>query len=131
MRHIHRGSSPANNLHNVPFHLIFLLSMLTALHGASILKVLVILPTKYAFAKATSGTRLAVPVKWLFDGGVLLANEWYEVYPFANLHSGFAFLDAWCGVYPRWPVNFNITMLRLVSFSIDYHWACNISALQM
>jgi hypothetical protein len=32
--------------------------------------------------------------------------------------------DSWGGVYPRWHVSFNITMLRLVSFSIDYHWAC-------
>lgn len=24
---------------------------------------------------------------------------------------------------PRWHVNFNITMLRLISFGMDYHWA--------
>src|SRR6266404_9249984 len=37
-----------------------------------------------------------------------------------------AFLqDSWHGVYPRWHVSFNITMLRLVSFSIDHHWACS------
>ena len=35
------------------------------------------------------------------------------------------FQDTWCGVYPCWHVNFNITTLQLVSFSIDYHWACN------
>jgi hypothetical protein len=29
------------------------------------------------------------------------------------------------GVYPRWHVSFNITMLRLVSFNMDYFWACN------
>ncbi|KAF8257130.1 hypothetical protein EI94DRAFT_1818911 [Lactarius quietus] len=70
-------------------------------------------------------TRLAVPVVWVFNGGVLLANEWYEGYAFASLHLGFAFLDTWHGVYPRWHVSFNITMLRLMSFSVDYHWACS------
>ena len=99
--------------------------MLTILHGASFLKVLVILSANFALAKATGGTRFAVPVMWLFNAGVLLATEWYEGYAFANLHSGFAFLDTWRGVYPRWHVSFNITMLRLVSFSIDYHWACS------
>ena len=31
--------------------------------------------------------------------------------------------DAWEGIYPRWYVSFNITMLRLVSFNMDYYWA--------
>ena len=92
MRPILRDSSPANNLHRVPFYLIFSLIMLTILHGASVLKVLVILSANYALAKATGGTRFAVPVTWLFNAGVLLANEWYEGYAFADLHSGFAFL---------------------------------------
>ncbi|KAK0460900.1 MBOAT, membrane-bound O-acyltransferase family-domain-containing protein [Desarmillaria tabescens] len=29
----------------------------------------------------------------------------------------------WEGVYPRWYISFNITMLRLVSFNMDYHVA--------
>jgi len=117
--------------------------MLSILHGASILKVLIILSANYALANATGGTRLAVPVTWLFNGGVLVANEWYEGYAFASLHSGLGFLvrwahyhtfcigthlllqDSWRGVYPRWHVSFNITMLRLVSFGIDHHWARN------
>lgn len=28
------------------------------------------------------------------------------------------------GFLPRWHVNWNITMLRLVSFNMDYYWAC-------
>jgi hypothetical protein len=93
MRPILRGSSPpTNNLHRVPFYLIFSLIMLTVLHGASVLKVLILLSLNYALAKATGGTRLAVPATWIFNGGVLLANQWYEGYAFANLHSGFAFL---------------------------------------
>ena len=93
MRPILRGSSPpTNNLHRVPFYLIFSLIMLTILHGASVIKVLIILSVNYALAKATGGTRLAVPVTWIFNGCVLLANEWYEGYAFGNLHLGFAFL---------------------------------------
>ena len=142
-RPIFRGSSPpTNNLHRVPFYLIFSLLMLIILHGASVLKVLIILSANYVLAWATGGRRFAVPVTWIFNCVVLLANEWYEGYSFASLHSGFAFLvccahyhalsptyillqDSWGGVYPRWHVSFNITMLRLVSFSVDYHWACN------
>jgi hypothetical protein len=31
--------------------------------------------------------------------------------------------DEWRGARPRWHVNFNITMLRLVAFGMDAHWA--------
>jgi protein-cysteine N-palmitoyltransferase HHAT len=92
-RPILRGSSPPTNyLHRVPFYLIFSLLMLIVLHGASVLKVLIILSANYGLAKATGGKRFAVPVTWLFNGGVLLANEWFGGYAFASLHSGFAFL---------------------------------------
>lgn len=26
-------------------------------------------------------------------------------------------------MYPRWWISFNITMLRLISFNMDYYWA--------
>ncbi|KAH8986223.1 hypothetical protein EDB86DRAFT_3082942 [Lactarius hatsudake] len=103
IRLILRDSSPTNNLHRIPFYLIFSLLML------------IVRRANYGLAKATGGTQLAVPVTWLFNDEVLFANEWYGGYAFASLHSGFTFLH----------VRFNITMLRLMSFSIDYHWACN------
>ena len=67
MRPILRNLSQANNLHRVPFYLIFSLIVLTILHGASVLKVIFILSANYALAKATGGTRFAVPVTWLFN----------------------------------------------------------------
>jgi len=66
--------------------------MLAILHGASILKVVCILPINYVIARATGGTRFAIPATWIFNGGVLLTNEWCEGYTFETLHSGLAFL---------------------------------------
>ena len=34
------------------------------------------------------------------------------------------FEDTIQGEYHRWFIPFNFTMLRLVSFNMDYHWAC-------
>ena len=31
--------------------------------------------------------------------------------------------DAHSGLLPRWHVNYNITMLRLISYGMDAHWA--------
>jgi protein-cysteine N-palmitoyltransferase HHAT len=92
MRPVLRVSAPTDNLHRLPFYIILSLLMLAILHGASVLKVVCILSINYAIAKATGGTRLAIPAAWIFNGGVLLANEWYEGYTFETLHSGLAFL---------------------------------------
>jgi len=92
MRRVSRDPAPANNLHRVPFYIIFSLLMLVILHGASIIKVLLILSVNYGLAKATGGTRLAIPATWLFNSGVLLANKWYEGYLFGALHPGLTFL---------------------------------------
>ena len=32
--------------------------------------------------------------------------------------------DSFQGAYHRWQIPFNFSMLRLVSFSMDYYWAC-------
>jgi hypothetical protein len=92
MRSVLRVSAPADNLHKLPFYIFFSLFMLSVLIGASILKVLCILSINYSITKATGGTRLAIPATWLFNGGILVANEWYEGYTFATLHPGLAFL---------------------------------------
>lgn len=36
--------------------------------------------------------------------------------------------DAMGGLLPRWHVGFNITMLRMVSFGLDYHWRETLSS---
>ncbi|KAI0091274.1 MBOAT, membrane-bound O-acyltransferase family-domain-containing protein [Irpex rosettiformis] len=114
-----------DRLHLVPFLLTFSLVMLTALHGTSILKMAVILSLNYAIAKSCRGSKLAPLLAWVFNGGVLFANEWGEGYRFGNIHPGLQSWDHWEGIYPRWHIIFNITMLRLVSFNMDYYWACN------
>jgi D-alanyl-lipoteichoic acid acyltransferase DltB (MBOAT superfamily) len=56
-------------------------------------------------------------------------NEYYDGYRFANiLGPGFAWLDALEGVQARWHILFNFAMIRLVSFNMDYYWACRSAA---
>jgi D-alanyl-lipoteichoic acid acyltransferase DltB (MBOAT superfamily) len=116
--------------------------MLMGLHGTSIIKIFTILLANFAIAKIGRGGRWAPLATWVFNGAVLFANEWYSGYTFAVLHPSFKVLvrigndgiaafwlndiqDSLQGVYPRWQVSFNITMLRLVSFNMDYFWTCN------
>jgi hypothetical protein len=125
MRPIVHTSAPVNNLYRRPFYILFSLLMLATLHGTSIFKVLLILSLNYALAKATGGTRFCVPVTWLFNGGVLLANKWYEGYAFADLHPGLALLVRHKPALPCSPAEV------LISFAGSVEWRIPTLACQL
>ncbi|KAI0788249.1 MBOAT-domain-containing protein [Fomes fomentarius] len=120
-----RPLSDPNNVFLVPFLVGFSTIMLFALHGTSALKVYFIISCNYAIAKATGASRTGPLLTWTFNVLVLFGNEWNSGWHYASIHPTLASMDAWAGIYPRWYISFNITMLRLVSFSMDYYWACN------
>ncbi|CAE7098754.1 unnamed protein product [Rhizoctonia solani] len=108
----------SHNASRAPFLMVFSLLMLTGLHGTSALKILAILAANYWIAM------LKIPaLTWIFNGAVLFASNWYEGFRFGDVHGALASLDNLPGFYPRWHISFNITMLRLLSFNMDYYWA--------
>ena len=77
---------------------------------------------------------------WTFNIGILFANELCRGYPYAGFarllqpwsdvaesHSSSSnwgsYLDSYGGLIPRWEILFNITVLRLISFNLDYYWS--------
>ncbi|KAG9004573.1 glycerol transporter [Tulasnella sp. JGI-2019a] len=113
-----------NDASQVPFTAVFSLLMLIGLHGSSSIKIVIILAINYGIAKALKGSPAAPFATWCFNMVILFMNELHDGYKFAAIHPGLEILDSMRGFYPRWNVSFNITMLRLVSFSMDYYWAC-------
>lgn len=119
------------------FAIIFLL----ALHGVSALKILIILFFNYQIA--TTVPRKSIPIAtWVFNIGILFANEMSTGYQFANLAALVSrpagegllaeqstlvdwgmWLDSYGGIMKRWEILFNITVLRLISFNLDYYWS--------
>ncbi|KAE8450609.1 hypothetical protein EG329_005953 [Mollisiaceae sp. DMI_Dod_QoI] len=118
----------------------FALIFLAALHGFSAIKVLIIL---YAnFCVATRLPRSWVPwATWIFNISTLFANELAGGYKFTKIaeyispvdagslgsawHTWGAWLDSYGGIMSRWEVLFNLTVLRLISFNLDYYWSLN------
>lgn len=119
------ASISSDKLYLLPFFLAFSALYLTGLHGTSIFKILFILTANYWIAKTSKGSRVGPLLTWIFNVLILFANETYGGYRYASLHPSLAGLDAFRGIYPRWHISFNITMLRLVSFNMDYYWAYN------
>lgn len=121
------------------FDYYFALLFILALHGLSALKVLLILFFNYRIAKDLP--RKYIPVAtWLFNIGILFANELYDGYPLSSianvikstkgssgqvssLISFTQWLDGFGGLMPRWQILFKVTILRLISFNMDYYWS--------
>lgn len=120
----------------------FALIYLVALHGVSAVKILVILYMNYQVAM-TLPRKYVPPATWVFNIGILFANELCRGYKFGEMaaliasppaqnnlvDSGFSlvewgrWLDSYGGLMGRWEILFNITVLRLVSFNLDYYWS--------
>lgn len=118
---------------------------LFALHGFSAIKIFAIFAANYLIA--TKLPRRFVPAAtWIFNISILFANELCQGYRFRNffayispatptvvddsvqyvdssLMSFGAWLDRYRGLLARWEVLFNFTILRLVSFNLDYYWS--------
>ncbi|KAF9231522.1 MBOAT, membrane-bound O-acyltransferase family-domain-containing protein [Melanogaster broomeanus] len=117
---------PTDKTYLIPVTVCFAVLYLIGLHGTSTLKIFVILTTNYFIGKGFGGSRIGPLVTWTFNFFVLFANERNEGYRFSDLHPSLAALDVFEGIYPRWHISFNMTMLRLVSFNLDYYWACTL-----
>ncbi|EEH19346.1 hypothetical protein PABG_01665 [Paracoccidioides brasiliensis Pb03] len=127
----------------VTYDYYFALVAIVALHGFSAPKILAILVINYHIA--TKLPRNKIPVAtWVFNIGILFANELSNGYQYADIariltwsssvsqvgegHPLVAvgkWLDSWGGLIPRWDILFNLTVLRLISFNLDYYWSLN------
>jgi hypothetical protein len=116
------------------------LIFLAALHGFSAFKVLLILYMNFCIA--TRLPRKYIPAAtWVFNIATLFANELADGYKFAKIaallsplgsvgaqeanlaHSWGAWLDSCGGLMSRWEILFNLTVLRLISFNMDYYFS--------
>ncbi|KAL9633582.1 MAG: hypothetical protein Q9204_003338 [Flavoplaca sp. TL-2023a] len=135
-------SADARLKQRVRFDAGFACFYLLALHGTSAFKVVAILYINFSLAKCLPRPYLPLAT-WVFNIGVLFANEWGRGYPYveiARLLSSWiptsampasekaaqnwgTYLDSYSGLQPRWEILFNITVLRLISFDLDYCWS--------
>ncbi|KAF7301983.1 hypothetical protein MIND_00764400 [Mycena indigotica] len=127
-RRIHGQQKSTDDTYLLRFNFFAALVMVAALHGTSALKILPILGGNYLITKAFGGSKSGPILSWMYNLVVLFMNDWFRGYKFGKIVGALAFLDSYEGIYPRWHVSFNITMLRLLSFSMDYYWACRTAA---
>jgi protein-cysteine N-palmitoyltransferase HHAT len=104
--------------------LIFGFIFLFVQHGYHSLIVILIAYTGYYIAKLCKGSDYTVLITWIYALSILLFKESYRI----QYHSSFLYLQplfarAYGGMY-GWQLPANFIILRLISFSLDYHKAC-------
>lgn len=116
------------------FDFYFAFVFLIGLHGISVLKILLFLYINYKIAKGVPRSYIPTAT-WAFNLAVLFANELCDGYPLANIAGLFVpdsaspllvwaeWLDGFGGLMPRWQILFKFTILRLISFNMDYYWS--------
>lgn len=107
----------------IPFRLALSLGMVFVLHGTSTFKILLILSANYYLARTCRGSPLGPILTWVFNAAVLFLNDYYNGYRYGEILPSLHILDSYDGLYPRWHISYNITMLRIISFNMDFHWA--------
>ncbi|KAI9629437.1 hypothetical protein KEM48_012906 [Puccinia striiformis f. sp. tritici PST-130] len=115
-------------LKRVHFQSISSAVILTALHGTSVIKILVIVSLNYLISRLSFSSplnRLPSVLIWTTNLIILFANDYWDGYRFSHLSNSLGFLDngLYRGLIPRWQIGFNISMLRLISYGLDYQWA--------
>ncbi|KAG5917898.1 hypothetical protein E4U42_007076 [Claviceps africana] len=139
-----QGGSAQRLEQRVSFDFVFAILFLIVLHGISAIKVLIILYLNFQIGRKLP--RRYVPLAtWVFNIATLFANELCAGYPLRNVASHLspprattpaseelsdsplmrtgAWLDSFGGIQSRWEVLFNITILRLISYNMDYYWS--------
>lgn len=98
------------------FDLFFGLLFLFALHGVNSLKVMVHFVVMYFIVRQTKNSNHAKFGLWVYGVFTLFFNEKFKLIPYyvLALDGGFK------GIIPRWEVFYNISLLRIISYNLDY-----------
>lgn len=114
----------------IAFYLIFSFGYLYYLHGPSSLWVVLLVSANWWLTTSVRGSQAGMAVVWLLNIVTLVFIRLTD--GFSTLHGLTSSTSLFHAVvrallrpngYPmRWYICFNLTMLRMLSFSMDYHW---------
>ncbi len=109
------------NIARLDFDFGFGLIFFFVLHGFNSLRILAHVSAAFAISRIfRSKPTVAQTLLWVYGISTLFINDRYRLLQFSRLWSGLSFMDEYKGLVARWDVFFNFTLLRMLSFNIDY-----------
>ncbi|KAH3667422.1 hypothetical protein OGAPHI_003071 [Ogataea philodendri] len=108
-------------IENITFDFVFGLVFLFGAHGFNCLRILFHAAVMYALGRVPI-KKLSIALLWIYGIGTLFLNDRYRQVRFSQIVPGLESMDSFKGLIERWDVFFNFTLLRLLSFNLDYLW---------
>lgn len=98
------------------FDFVFGLIFIIAVHGTNFLRILIHLVINFSISKYIKRNDVATALTWIYGVLSLFLND-----NFRTVRLGIGFIDnGFQGIIPRWDVFFNFTLLRMLSYNLDY-----------
>ncbi|KAI8872774.1 MBOAT-domain-containing protein, partial [Ramicandelaber brevisporus] len=109
-------------LSRLRFNLAFSIVALYVVFGNSLIFILGIALSNYVLTLLLAKSVSAPLLTWVFNLGIMFLNDRYHGYNFEHISEHLAFLEKNRGLMHRWYVTFNIVVLRMISYAMDYYW---------
>lgn len=116
-----RYTSQNLRIDRISFDIGFGFAFLAVVHGFNAFKIIfhvtvLFISTRLLRNKPTA----AQTVLWVYGIGTLFFNDHFRNVRYGEIAGFLSFMDSFRGLIPRWDVFFNFTLLRILSFNIDY-----------
>lgn len=103
------------------FDLGFGVCFVFAVHGFNCFRILCHVSIAYGIARLLKNKPIiAQTLLWIYCVGTLFINDRYRLVKFSQVFDFLSFMDGFKGLIERWDVFFNFTLLRMLSFNIDF-----------
>jgi len=109
---------------SILFYLVTAVLVVFYIHGFDIILLFGISFLNYWIAKMFGGSKLNPILCWLLNVVVIFSADYYRGYDGFFTYLGLPYLESFKGAF-AWNTYFKISMLRHISFNMDYYWMIN------
>lgn len=103
------------------FDLGFGICFVLCVHGFNCFKILFHVSIAFLITRLLKNKPvIAQTLLWIYCISTLFINDKYRLVKYGQFWSVLSFMDGFKGLIERWDVFFNFTLLRMLSFNIDY-----------
>eukprot|EP01133_Synstelium_polycarpum_P004295 gene4295-5016_t len=119
-----RSVFPDEPSKRILFYNVVSMGFLVFVHGSYSIIVLAIALINFSISRIFAKSRLLPYATWAFNGTILWTSYIYSGYSFASV----PFMGEWGPAmdarhgFLSWETYFKVSMLRFISYNLDYHW---------
>lgn len=109
-----------SNISVLKFDRWFGVIFLMGLHGFNSIRIAMHCGIMFCLLKYVPHKKSAILLTWIYGVSSLFFNDRYRLVKFGSISPILSVFDSFHGIIERWDVFYNFTLLRILSFNLDY-----------